>query len=85
MTASQPSIRQTIAAARFDLLDLYEDLGSAAGLLREAEGDAVHGSTTSAMLCVDDALCVISTVETQVSALAAKLAQLSEVCRIARG
>lgn len=82
---SQPWLQETISEARLDLLDLLEEVGSAAGLLREGEGDAFHGSPINAMLCVDDALCVISTVEAQASALAAKLATLSEACRIARG
>jgi len=67
----------TINAARLDLLDITENVGGVATLLREADDDERRDSRTSALLCLDDALNLVSTIEAQASALAAKIANLA--------
>jgi hypothetical protein len=68
---------KTIHTARIDLLDLAELVGGVATHLREAEDDAKRNHP-GALLCLDDALNLVSTIELQASAISAKIAKLTE-------
>lgn len=63
-----------ICEARLQLLDLMEELGSAACLLREAYSDFENGSP-GAFACVDDAIEIMGTIERKASQIAADLAK----------
>lgn len=67
-----------INAARMEILDLIEAVSESGGLLREAEADERHGNRQGARLCIDDAVHLLSTVESKSAALAAKLATIHE-------
>lgn len=61
---------------RHQLTDTLEDFGQVLGFLREATADAERGSMESAALVANDALELLSSLEAQYSAHAARLARL---------
>ena len=62
-----------IAVARLGVLDLLEDLGSAATLLREALRDAEEGNVAGAKLCADDVVTLMAAIESRASEIGAGL------------
>jgi hypothetical protein len=71
------AFRRAIHIARIDLLDLAELVGGVATHLREAEDEAKRNQP-GALLCLDDALNLLCTIEAQSSAIAAGIAKLTE-------
>jgi hypothetical protein len=67
-----------IATARLGILDLLEELGSAATLLREAQNDLDHGNPSTARLCADDVVGILAIIESRASEIAANLAKWSD-------
>ena len=65
----------TLAQTRLDPLELMEDLGSSACLLREAHGDLQRGGESSAKIAASDVIDIMVSVERQASDIAAKLAK----------
>lgn len=62
-----------ICEARLELLDLVEEIGSAAGLLREAYNDHGNGNVRGAEMCCDDVVGIMATIESKVSRIGASL------------
>lgn len=63
---------------RDQLADTIEEIGSAMGLLREADDDVKRGNVTGGKMAASDALEIISTLESNFSVIAAYLARWSE-------
>ena len=63
---------------RKDLADTIEEIGQAMGLLREASDESANGNQDGAKLCADDALDILSGLETTFSSLAARAASFSQ-------
>ena len=75
MSTHQVDITSTVPReVRAELADTIEEIGQAMGLLREAITDTEAGSVESAVLCGDDALEILSGLESKFSELAAKVA-----------
>lgn len=64
-----------ICEAKLELLDVLEELGEAAGLLREAYGNHGNGNVPGAEMCVGDVVEIMGTVERKSSEIAASLAK----------
>lgn len=62
-----------ICMARLELLDLMEELGSAAGLLREAYNDHENGNVGGAEMCCEDVVGIMATIESNASRIGADL------------
>lgn len=63
---------------RKDLSDTFEEIGSAMGLLREADDEFTNGNREGSKMCASDALDLLSGLEATFSALAARTAIFSE-------
>jgi hypothetical protein len=63
---------------RRDLADTLEDIGSAMGLLREADDEISNGNSQGGKMCASDALDLVSGLEATFSALASRIAIISE-------
>lgn len=59
---------------RRDLADTIEEIGQAMVLLREASDEQSNGNMGGAKMCADDALEILSGLESTFSALAARTA-----------
>lgn len=64
-----------ICEAKLELLDVLEELGAAAGLLREAFGNHESGNVPGAERCADDVVEIMANVERKSSEIAASLAK----------
>lgn len=65
-----------VREARLGLFECIEEISGATGLLRESIDDLDNGnSVIGAALCADDALEIISRMETKFSEIAAELAK----------
>lgn len=63
---------------RRDLADTIEEIGSAMGLLREADDEFQNGNLQGSKMCASDALEILTGLEATFSALAARTAIFSE-------
>jgi len=62
-----------IYAARLELLNLIEEIGAAAGLLREACHDHENGNVGGAEMCCDDVVGMMATIESKAAEIGASL------------
>jgi hypothetical protein len=74
----RPTAQIVLCEARLQVLDLMEELGSAAGLLREACGDEAAGNATGVQMCADDVVGMMATIECKASQIGASLMRLVE-------
>jgi hypothetical protein len=73
------TMKTEICAARMGLLVLMEELGAAAGLLREASDDCEGGNVGGARMCCDDVVEMMATIESKAAGIGAALCRWVEV------
>lgn len=54
---------RSVQKARMELLNMLEELGSAATLLREAEGNLKVGNEMGASMCLEDVIEIMDVIE----------------------